>query len=90
MPRHIASAVLNTSLTKSLRLGVSTSARAGAPYTVTTGRDDNGDTVFNDRPAGARRNSVTGHGMWDVAARLTYAFGFGEQAAVHRRARRRR
>jgi hypothetical protein len=79
VPRHIASAVVNTNLTKSLRLGVSTAARAGAPYTITTGRDDNGDTVFNDRPTGTPRNSVTGAAMWDMAARLTYAFGFGEK-----------
>ena len=79
VPRHIASAVMNTNLTRSLRLGVSTAARAGAPYTITTGRDDNGDTVFNDRPAGTPRNSVTGAAMWDMAARLTYAFGFGEK-----------
>jgi hypothetical protein len=79
VPRHLASAVLNTNLTKSLRLGVSTSARAGTPYTVTTGRDDNGDTVFNDRPSGVGRNTVIGVGMWDMAARLTYAFGFGDK-----------
>ena len=79
IPRHVASAVINTNLTKSLRLGVSTAARAGAPYTITTGRDDNADTVFNDRPAGTARNSVTGAAMWDMAARLTYAFGFGQR-----------
>jgi hypothetical protein len=81
VPRHIASAVLNTTLMKNLRMAVSTSARAGAPYTITTGRDDNGDTVFNDRPAGTRRNTVTGSATWDIAARLTYAFGFGERPA---------
>ena len=81
VPRHIASAVMNTTLTKSLRLAVSTSARSGAPYNVTTGRDDNGDTVFNDRPAGVGRNSLTTAGMWDMAARVTYAFGFGEKPA---------
>jgi carboxypeptidase family protein len=79
VPRHIASAVLNTNLTKAVRLAVSTSARAGAPYNITTGRDDNGDTVFNDRPAGVGRNTLTSHGMWDMAARVTYAFGFGER-----------
>jgi hypothetical protein len=78
-PRHIASAVLNTNLTRSLRLAVSTSARGGTPYNVTTGRDDNGDTVFNDRPAGVGRNSLTSASMWDMAARVTYAFGFGEK-----------
>ncbi len=30
---------------------------SGQPLNVTTGRDDNGDTIFNDRPAGVRRNS---------------------------------
>lgn len=79
VPRHIASAVMNTNLTKALRVAVSASARAGAPYNITTGRDDNGDTVFNDRPAGVGRNTLTAHSMWDVAARLTYAFGFGEK-----------
>jgi hypothetical protein len=81
VPRHIASAVLNTTLMKNLRLAVSTSARAGAPYTITTGRDDNGDAVFNDRPAGTGRNTLTGSRIWDVAGRLTYAFGFGERPA---------
>jgi hypothetical protein len=81
VPRHIASAVLNTNVTKALRVAVSASARAGAPYNITTGRDDNGDTVFNDRPAGVGRNTLTAHSMWDAAARLTYAFGFGERPA---------
>ena len=80
VPRHIASAVMNTNLTRSIRFGVSTAARSGAPYTITTGRDDNGDTVFNDRPAGVGRNTVTGAANWDVAARLSYSFGFGQRA----------
>jgi hypothetical protein len=79
VPRHIASAVMNTSLTRSIRFGVSTAARSGAPYTITTGRDDNGDTVFNDRPSGVGRNTATGAANWDVAARLTYSFGFGQR-----------
>ncbi len=80
IPRHVASAVLNTNLTRSLRFGLSTAARAGSPYTITTGRDDNGDTVFNDRPSGVRRNSATGAATWDIATRLTYVFGFGQKA----------
>jgi hypothetical protein len=79
VPRHMASAVFNTSLPRNLRLGVSTSARSGTPYTITTGRDDNADAVFNDRPSGTGRNTVTGAVMWDVATRLSYAFGFGER-----------
>ena len=34
--------------------------RTGAPYNVTTGRDDNGDTVFNDRPAGGGAGDLLG------------------------------
>ncbi len=79
VPRHIGSVVLSTNVTTSLRLGVSSTARSGVPYTVTTGADNNGDTVFNDRPAGIGRNTVTTTGAWDVAARLTYGFGFGQR-----------
>ena len=79
MPRHIASAIVNLPLPAGFRLGVTTTARSGTRYNVTTGRDDNGDTVFNDRPAGVGRNSALTKGMWDVAARLSYAFGFGER-----------
>jgi hypothetical protein len=81
LPRHTVSAVLNTPIGSRLRLGLTTTARSGTRYNITTGRDDNGDTLFNDRPAGVGRNSAAGRGMWDVAARLSYAFGFGERAA---------
>ena len=80
IPRHTASAVINLPLPYSFRLGVTTSARTGTRYNITTGRDDNGDTVFNDRPAGVGRNSAVTAGSWDVAARLTYAFGFGQRS----------
>lgn len=33
---------------------------SGFPYTITTGRDDNLDTVFNDRPFGIGRNTERG------------------------------
>jgi hypothetical protein len=33
---------------------------SGTPYNVTTGRDENGDAIFNDRPAGEGRNSRRG------------------------------
>ena len=71
------------------RLGATTHGDDPARrYNITTGRDDNGDTVFNDRPAGVGRNSALTKGMWDVAARLSYAFGFGERPGDRRRRRR--
>ncbi len=81
LPRHTASAVLNTPLVAGIRLGLTATARSGSRYTITTGRDDNGDGVFADCPAGVGRNSAVGRGTWDVAARVSYAFGFGERPA---------
>ncbi|MGE0446301.1 MAG: TonB-dependent receptor [Vicinamibacterales bacterium] len=42
---------------------------SGQPLNVTTGRDDNGDTIFNDRPAGVARNSerTSGFAQLDVS-----------------------
>jgi hypothetical protein len=81
LPRHSASAIVNMPLVAGVRLGLTTTARSGTRYNITTGRDDNADTVFNDRPAGVGRNSGIGRGMWDVAARVSYAFGFGDRQA---------
>lgn len=41
---------------------------SGQPLNVTTGRDDNGDTIFNDRPAGFGRNSerTAGFAQFDL------------------------
>ena len=43
-------------------LGMTVSMTSGRPYSLTTGRDDNRDTVANDRPAGVPRNSLQGPG----------------------------
>lgn len=79
VPRQIASAVFNTTLLDRFRISMSTTAHSGLPYNITTGRDNNGDTVFTDRPSGVGRNSGVGAAMWDVAARVTYVFGFGQK-----------
>ena len=78
-PSYVASAMLSTSVWKNIRLTLNGSMQSGSVYSITTGRDDNGDTVFNDRPAGVSRNSERGKGIWDVGARVSYAFGFGER-----------
>ncbi len=41
-------------------LGMTVALSSGRPYSLTTGHDDNRDTVANDRPAGVRRNSLQG------------------------------
>lgn len=79
-PRHSLNANINTVFLKRFTLGLNGFARAGAPYNITTGRDDNGDTVFNDRPAGVSRNSARGKMTYDIGGRLSYSIGFGRRA----------
>ena len=43
----------------------------GRPYTLTTGFDDNGDTVVNDRPFDVGRNSITGPGFFDTSINIS-------------------
>ena len=79
--RHSLSAMLSMPLITNMRLSLSGALRSGTPYTITTGRDDNGDAVFNDRPKGVGRNSAWTEPTWDVSGRLSYAFGFGQRPA---------
>lgn len=54
------------------------SAQSGPAYNMTTGRDDNGDGVINDRPIGVSRNSLRGEGYWNIGQlRLMKQVGFG-------------
>jgi hypothetical protein len=50
---------------------------SGAPFDITTGFDDNGDTHATDRPAGVRRNSGQGFGYAQLDLRLVKEFEFG-------------
>jgi hypothetical protein len=77
--RHRLSLFTNADLFWNLRLGVNVRAESAPPYNVTTGFDDNGDTVFTDRPAGLERNSGRGDGLIDLSARLAWRVGFGER-----------
>jgi hypothetical protein len=47
------------------------------PYNLTSGFDTNGDTVFNDRPAGVERNSARGAAQWTANVRLNKSIGLG-------------
>lgn len=75
--RHRLSALLTMRLWSGFALSTNLSGSSGLPYNITTGFDDNGDTVSNDRPAGVGRNGARGGGRWDVGGRLSWAFGFG-------------
>jgi hypothetical protein len=75
--RHRVGASFSMQPVKNLTLGLNLRALTGMPFNVTTGRDDNGDGLFNDRPAGTPRNSARGDAQIDLGGRLSYAWGFG-------------
>ena len=80
-PRHRFMSMVNLPLKGRLRLATSLRAQSALPYNITTGRDDNGDTVSSDRPAGVGRNSGLGRAQIDLGLRLSWALGFGGPAA---------
>ncbi len=57
---------------KGLNFAPSYRIESGLPYTITTGRDDNGDTVFNDRPFGIGRNTEIGEWLKQVDLRMRW------------------
>lgn len=75
--RHRASASFNLSPITNMSLSLNARAQSGSPYNITTGRDDNRDGLFNDRPAGVGRNSARTDAQWDLGGRLSYSWGFG-------------
>jgi Carboxypeptidase regulatory-like domain len=80
--RHRFSSMLTMNLWRGFKLATNINASSATPYTITTGHDDNNDTVSNDRPLGVGRNSARGAGRFDLGARLSYAFGFGRRSGV--------
>lgn len=78
---HRLTWMLNMDLWRGFKLATNVNASSGMPYNIITGRDDNGDTVSNDRPTGLSRNAGRGDGRWELGARLSYAFGFGRRKA---------
>ncbi len=61
-------------LPRNWRLGTFVTLASGVPFNVTTGRDDNGDSLANDRPLGFGRNTGKGPGLAQVDLRVTKLF----------------
>jgi hypothetical protein len=77
--RHRGSVNFGTSAVRGLSASMSLSATSGRPLNIRTGFDDNGDLIFNDRPAGVARNSVRVPGQWTSSANFGYALSFGRR-----------
>ena len=63
--RHSFFSAVNLRLPWNLAANVRWQASSGSPFNITTGFDDNFDTVVNDRPAGVSRNSSQGNGLFN-------------------------
>ena len=70
---------INTSAFKNLNANINLNASTGTPYTITTGRDDNGDLIYNDRPAGVGRNTQWTPGQWTVNGFFFYTIAIGKR-----------
>lgn len=77
--RHMFFLMSNFTLFKRLSLGTTFNYMSALPYNITTGFDNNGDAVINDRPAGFRRNSGRGVGQINLNTRLAWSFGWGKR-----------
>lgn len=76
--RHGFYADLILRLIGNLRLVIRPLLESPFPYNHTTGFDDNGDTVLNDRPPGVERNSLRGRWRTDIDVGISYTKSFGE------------
>jgi hypothetical protein len=77
--RHFFSAFASRRLMKGFSLSAIINATSALPYNITTGSDNNFDTVVNDRPVGFGRNSARGAARWEIGSRLSWGKDFGPE-----------
>ena len=85
--RHRVFASVNSQALRNLNATLSLAGNTGAPYTITTGLDDNGDSIFNDRPVGVGRNTVRADGQWTWNASASYTLRMGVRPSAQERER---
>jgi hypothetical protein len=78
--RHRISAGWTTTMLKNLNVNLNVNTQSGRPYTMATGLDDNGDLMFNDRPAGVDRNTLRFPWTASLSGAFSYAFAFGKRS----------
>ena len=72
---------MQTQALRNLNVNASWDAQSGGPYTITTGTDDNGDSIFNDRPALVPRNSARLPWRSQLNANVSYTIPIGARPA---------
>jgi hypothetical protein len=77
--RHRASAFFGAGWLKNFHANLNLNYASGTPYTIRTGRDENGDQIFNDRPAGVGRNSLRGASSLTLSGFFAYNIPIGQK-----------
>jgi hypothetical protein len=72
--RHKFDLLASTQPTRFFTLGAALSLYSDKPVNVTTGGDNNGDGILNDRPPGFARNSMHGPGLIGLDVNLSHDF----------------
>ncbi|CAN5660491.1 hypothetical protein BH18ACI5_BH18ACI5_00610 [soil metagenome] len=70
--RHRMNMSLNSQALKNTNMFLSMNFSSAPPYTIRTGSDDNGDLIFNDRPAGLPRNTERGDPQFNMSGSVSY------------------
>ncbi len=77
--RHLISGFISKRLPMGFAFSTIFQATSALPYNITTGFDDNGDTIINDRPLGVGRNSARGASRWEIGSRVSWGQSFGPE-----------
>jgi hypothetical protein len=77
--RHRIGWSLSSGAFKNISVSMDMTWSSAPAITIRTGTDDNGDLIFNDRPAGVGRNSERTASSWDSYSYFSYFFQFGKK-----------
>lgn len=77
--RHSGHLAVTSSAIRNMTARFSFSGSSAPPLTIRTGIDDNGDLIFNDRPAGVGRNSARTVATWNSSASVSYSLAIGRK-----------
>jgi hypothetical protein len=79
---HRFNITYNNQIVRNLLSQVNFNTFSGNPYTIRTGRDENGDLIYNDRPDGVGRNTERGEQHWSLNMAAAYTILFGRQTTL--------
>jgi Carboxypeptidase regulatory-like domain len=80
--RNRLNLTFNNQIVRNFLVGINFNTSSAPPYTLLSGRDDNGDGIFNDRPPGVGRNTLRASSYSTVNMNIGYIFAFGRTAAL--------